>query len=132
MWFSTWIGYVFWALCRLIFLPINFPLPIKAFFYHLTWYNQFLIQSYFFHPYLSPFTHIGHNFSPPSHFSTDSFPYLLLAQTHNPRISTLFNTYYTIFSLPHGLPLDQPHNHHIFVLPQSTSINIKPYVPTCP
>ncbi|KAH9666617.1 hypothetical protein KPL70_020713 [Citrus sinensis] len=40
---------------------------------------------------------------------------------------TLLNQYPAVFRIPKGLPPNRPLNHKITLLPQSTSVNVKPY-----
>lgn len=70
----------------------------------------------------------------------DSLPPPSTPQTHSlsrheqptldsfhPDITQLLHRYSPIFSIPHGLPPNRPHDHHIHLKPHSNPINIKPY-----
>lgn len=42
-------------------------------------------------------------------------------------LATIIHTYSHIFTQPHGLPPNRPHDHHIHLLPDSKPVNTKPY-----
>lgn len=48
---------------------------------------------------------------------------------HNlpPDLTQLLDRYSHIFSTPHGLPPNRPHDHHIHLTPNSEPVNLKPY-----
>jgi hypothetical protein len=47
--------------------------------------------------------------------------------TFDPDLTHLLHRYSSIFSIPHGLPPNRPHDHHIHLQPDTKPINIKPY-----
>ncbi|XP_028208461.1 uncharacterized protein LOC114391685 [Glycine soja] len=63
--------------------------------------------------------------TPQTHsLSRDEQPTL---DSFHPDITQLLHRYSPIFSIPHGLPPNRPHDHHIHLKPHSNPINIKPY-----
>lgn len=44
-----------------------------------------------------------------------------------PELAHILETYASIFSTPHGLPPNCPHDHHIHLLPNSGPVNARPY-----
>jgi hypothetical protein len=47
--------------------------------------------------------------------------------TIHPDLNQLLRRYSLIFSIPHSLPPNRPHDHHIHLQPDSAPVNIKPY-----
>lgn len=63
-----------------------------------------------------------------------SYPYPALKpedleslQSVPPDLRQILLRHSIIFSTPHGLPPNRPHDHHIHLLPNSPTINTKPY-----
>ncbi|KAL0395952.1 UNVERIFIED_CONTAM: Transposon Ty3-G Gag-Pol polyprotein [Sesamum calycinum] len=59
--------------------------------------------------------------------NSDSSPHSLSAPVH-PDIRPLLDQYTSVFSVPRGLPPHRPQDHHIFLLPNQSPVNIKPYI----